>query len=533
MKNKAIFILPPYGLDFGLFKVPSWDIQRIPPIGLMAIGSYLYANGHNVKIIDCRHLIAEYKTNDYIPLILQIVDEFKPDMVGINILTALFNEAEKIASRLKKEFPGLTIIAGGPHPSVEPTLTFQQNQHIDAICIGPGEEVCLDIMEGKEINDIDGLLLRGGGDKFKPRPVEMNIDKYPFPDYRLGNVDFYTAFTVNTTTGWGYKAVSVLTSRSCPYSCKFCAADWSKPFRYHSPEYVVEMVRYFSAYDINVIAFCDDTIAAIRDRLYKICEKFIGSKLFWPHSGLRWIVSMRANQVEPDLLKLMKSAGCFGVGIGVESGSDRMLKVINKKTTVEMNRRACAYVKEAGLHLAASFMIGIPGETETEMNETITFMQNLNINTKGIGNFRPLPGSPFYNEFVKSGALSKKDINWSNLGNFSVAPEHLFCGVSTDRFEIISEKATSVAYKNRWTAIHEETLLKFPKEIKNIASRIKIKISKKDSYESSTHIAYTPFSIHLIYDTLLSTLRPFVPLKLRRRIRALRGAVKKGNKKKK
>jgi len=527
MGSKAIFILPPCNLDFDLFKVRSWDILRIPPVGLITIGSYLYAKGHNVKIIDCRELIVEYKTNDYIPIILQIVDEFKPDMIGINILTALFDEAKKISCELKKKFPDITIIAGGVHPSVEPVLTFQQNQYIDAICIGPGEEVCLDILEGGKINDIQGLLCRDCSDKFNPRPVELNIDKYPFPNYNLGNSNFYTAFTLNTTTGWGYKALSVLTSRSCPYSCKFCAADWSKPFRCHSPEYVVEMARYLSTYDINVIAFCDDTIAAIRDRLYKICEEFIDSKLFYPHRALRWLVAMRANQVEPDMLKLMKRAGCFGVGMGIESGSDRMLKVINKKTTVEMNKRACAYVKETGLHLATSFMIGIPGETETEMNETLAFMQNLNINSKGIGNFRPLPGSPFYNEFIKDGTLSKEEINWSNLGNFSITPEHLFCDVSRETFEKISEKATNIAYRNRWTTIHEDTLLKYPKGIRSIASRTRIKISKSDNYESSAHISYAPFSVFLIYDTLLLILRPFVPLRLRKQIRALRGVLKR------
>lgn len=523
MKSKAIFILPPHSSDFDNFKLPSWNIVRIPPIGLITIASYLHAKGHEVKVIDCRALITDYKTNDYIPLILKTIDEFKPDMVGINILTALFDEAKKISCEIKSKYPDLLVLVGGVHPSVEPELTFKQNQYIDAICIGAGEEVCLDILEGEKINDIRGLLHRDYSDKFVPRPVELDIDKYPFPNYALVNSNFYTDFTLDTLNGWGYRGLAALTSRSCPYSCKFCASDWSKPFRYHTPEYVVEMARYLSTYDIDVITFYDDTIAVVKDRLYEICRGFIKAKLFYPYSNVRWFAAMRANQVEPDVLKLMKGAGCFGVSMGIESGSDKMLRVINKKTTVEMNKRACAYVREAGLSLGITFMIGIPGETEEEMNETLAFMQDMACLSKGIGSFRPLPGSPFYYEFIKNGTLSKEDIDWSNLGNFSIAPKYLFCDVPGEKLDRIYDKAHKIAYRNRWTAIHEDILLKYPKEIKSVASRRKIKISKPDNYESSTHITYAPFSIFSIYNTLLLTLYAFLPFKLRKQIRAVIG----------
>lgn len=520
MKSKAIFILPPHSSDFNKFKGHSWSICRIPPIGLIAIGSYLHTKGHDVKIIDCRELIVEHKTNEYIPLILKIVEEFKPDMVGINILTALFDEAKNISCELKKKFPNLTIIVGGVHPSVEPLLTFQQNQYIDAICIGAGEEVCLDILDGKKISGIQGLMYRDYIDKFENRAANLDIDKYPFLNFALASSNFYTDFTINTITGWGYKGLATLTSRSCPYSCKFCASDWSKPFRYHSPEYVIEMTKYFSTYDIDVIAFFDDTIACIKDRLYKICEGFIRSRLFWPYSSLRWFAAIRANQINQDILKLMKEAGCFGVSIGIESGSDRMLKVINKKTTVEMNKRACTYVKEAGLHLGTSFMLGIPGETEAEMNETIAFMQNINCHEKGLGSFRPLPGSPFYREFINNKLFSKENVDWSNLGNFSIAPEYLFCDVPKEKFEEVFNKASKIANSNSWAAVHEDTLIKYPKEIRSIASRTKIKISKLDNYESSTHIAYTPFSTRKILRSTAFTFLDFLPFKLRQQIKA-------------
>jgi len=521
MRSKAIFILPPGSSDFDKSKTPSWNIGRIPPVGIIAITSYLHQKGHDVKIIDCRELITEHKTNDYIPLLLKIVEEFSPDMIGINMLTASFDEAKNIACEIKRKFPGVLLVAGGPHPSVEPALTLRQIPEIDAICVGSGEEVSLDILEGKNINAVSGLMHRDHVDKFEKRNVVMDIDKYPFPNYDLVNHRYYSEFTIDTTSEWGYKALTVLTSRSCPYSCKFCASDWSKPFRYHSPEYIIEMVKYLSKYDIDVIDFIDDTIAAMRDRLYKICEGFIRLKLFWPYTNLRWYAAMRANQIEPETLKLMKKAGCFGMNIGIESGSDRMLQVINKRTTVEMNKKACAYVKEAGLSLGNSFMIGIPGETEPEMRQTIDFMKNVSGNTKGIGIFRPLPGSPFYYEFVEKGILQKEQINWSDLGNFSITSRYLFSDVPREKFEKIWNEALEVAYGRRWTAIHEDSLRKYPEKMKEIASRTKIKIAKGNSYEASSHVPYTPFSIYSFYNIGRSLLRNLIPIKLRAKLRIM------------
>lgn len=520
-KNKVLFILPPHKTDFNTFTKPPWGILRIPPVGLLAVGSYVHSKGHDVRIVDCRELIIKHKTNEYVQFILEAVAEFKPDVVGINILTALFPEALRIARELKEKFPNLTIIAGGVHPSTEPVLTLQQNQHIDAICIGAGEEVCLDVVEGKDVSSIPGLMHRDFVDKYVERPVEMDIDKYPYPNFDLINIDFYTEFTLHTVSGWGYRGLAYLTSRSCPYSCKFCASDWSKPVRYHSPKYVVGLAKHIAAYDIDVIGFFDDTIIANKSRLLKICKEFVDAKIFYPYTKLRWICAMRANQITPDVLEAVKSAGCFSVSIGVESGNNRMLEVLNKKSTVEMNRRACKYVKDAGLHLTVSFMVGIPGETKKEMDDTIDFMKSLDCNYKGMGCFRPLPGSPFYLEFIKSGALVKEEIDWGNLGDFSAPAKYVFCDVPREELEQYHDKALTTAVAKSWTSVHEDTLLKYPKIIKSIASRANVKVCRSENYYSSTHVTYRPLSLYALGNYVLLQLYSVLPYYLRKRIRSI------------
>ncbi len=520
-KNKMLFILPPHKTDFDTFTKPPWGILRIPPVGLLAVGSYVHSKGHDVRIVDCRELIIKHKTNEYMQYIIKTVEDFKPNVVGINILTALFPEALNISRKLKEIFPNLLIVAGGVHPSTEPELTLRQNQYVDAICIGAGEEVCLDIAEGKDVSSIPGLMHRDFVDKYEVRPVEMNIDKYPFPNLDLLNIDFYTEFTLRTVSGWGYKGVATQTSRSCPYSCKFCASDWSKPVRYHSPKYVVDMVKYFSTYDIDVIGFFDDTIAASKKRLLEMCKEFVDAKVFYPYTGLRWICAMRANQATPDILKAVKGAGCFSISIGLESGNDRMLKVLNKKSTVAINRRACKNVQDAGLHLTVSFMVGIPGETKKEMDDTVDFMRSLDCNYKGMGCFRPLPGSPFYHEFVANGMLIKEEIDWGNLGDFSAPTKYVFCDVSKEELEQYHDKALTMAVAKSWTAVHEDTLLKYPKIVRSIACRANVRVCRSGNYHSSTHIAYRPLSLYALGNYFLLQLYSVLPYYLRKRIRSI------------
>lgn len=429
---KVLFILPPSPTDYDIWRLQPNKICRIPPISLLSIATYLHSKGHQVKIVDSREAI--YKHQLHQPQILNAVREFKPDWIGINVLTALFTEAKCIAGTLNSFFPEIPIILGGVHPSVEPELTFEQNEYIDGICIGSGEEIALNICETGKIKD----LMAGSNDK--------NIDKYPPPDFSLVDSKFYTDFTENTLNGHGYRGLGVLTSRSCAYSCKFCSADWSKPLRMHSYEYVLDFVKQLVKYPIDMITFYDDSFANDKNRLEDICSGFIRQQIFYPYSNKRWFAAIRANQVDVEVLTFMKHAGCVGVSMGIETGSDRMLQMINKKTTVEQNRKACEMVNKAGLDLSVTFMLGIPHETEDDMRQTLEFMTSLQCLSKGVGTFRPLPGSPFYNEYLASGVIDKRNVDWANLGNFTVMPDTLYCDVSRDKFEQYYDMANRICY---------------------------------------------------------------------------------------
>ena len=447
MKSKFLFILPADSSDRGIWQQESWRISRHPPLGLLSIMSYLDSKGYPASLIDCRELIIRYRTDDVYPIIRDKVTQYKPDLIGINLLTTYFEEVKCLSRYLKEVFPDIPLFAGGCHPSVLPQKTLEQNSYLDGVCVGAGEEVCLDLVEGKSWDAIEGLMLREVPEKFVPRDVEWNLDKYPFLNYNIINHKFYSAYNAFTTFGIYTSSLGAITSRGCPYSCRFCASKWSRPLRQHSAEYVTELAKYLSSFRIDTINFYDDTFALSKNRLTDILDGFRSSGLFFPQGKIGWKAQLRTDQITPELLEEMKSAGCIQIGVGFESGSDRMLKVINKKTTVEMNRQAFRYIKEAGLDLSTSFMIGLPGETEDEMIMTINFMKELlsygNV-VVGCASFRPLPGSPYYYEFIEKGIVNEDEVDWVNLGNFVKLPDICFADAPLERVRELFTKAKRI-----------------------------------------------------------------------------------------
>lgn len=461
---RMLFISLPGFYDFSTYTSMHWDIYRLLPIGVISLMSYLHSKGHNVELVDGSQSIYISGSNNYIQNIFDAINSFRPDLVGINMLSQGFKQAKAVASEVKSRYPNLFIIAGGVHPSVEPELTLRQISELDAVCVGPGEEPLLELLQGASPTGITGIMVRGYDHLFKKRHPEMDIDRYPFPNYSLVNHEYYSAWSAGRSQfGWLSRNLFAMTSRSCSNVCKFCASEWSKPLRMHSPEYVVEIVRYLSTFNIDSIAFFDDSIANDLQRIHEICDLLIQSRLCISKGRLRWSAAIRAPHVTPDLLRHMKEAGCYFLSIGCESGSDRILRLIGKGSTVELNRRALRAIQDSRLDAAASFMIGVPTETEDEALETLKFMQEMDdLHVKGIGCFHPLPRSPFYTDFIQRGIIDREKIDWENLGNFSIIPVNNMSKIPDQRLNELFLTGSEIA--NRiCLAVHPDVLNECPK----------------------------------------------------------------------
>lgn len=429
---RVLFVHPP-PTRFDSQPLPDTYSQcRVPPLAGITLAAHLRAHGHCCYVIDGNRLCVQFSnrsTDVYRKIVWQAL-KFKPELVAVTILTANMPESARTVKLLREALPKVTIIAGGPHPSGEPNITLRQIPELDGIGTGPGEDTLLELADGKQLSETAGCYYLDSGETVftRHRHVSRNIDRFPFPLWDLIDSHYYSELNHATVFGILTRSISVLTSRGCPRSCIFCSSAWNRPVRFHSAEYVVKLCQHLSEIcPIDTFAFWDDTIAAQPKRIERICEAFIHTGF---NNKFKWFAMLRADQIKSSLLELMKDAGCFYVGFGAESGSNRVLKILNKGTTVEQNLAAAKTVHESGLLLSCSLIVGSPTETADEMQQTAEFCKQIKAANLGVCYFRPLPGSPAYSQFVREGKIDPAAVDWTKLGNFGFVDEPCFAAAS-------------------------------------------------------------------------------------------------------
>jgi len=212
-----------------------------------------------------------------------------------------------------------------------------------------------------------------------------NINDIPFPDRDLIDIKSYRYFLDGRLT------TTVISSRGCPFGCNFCANNaWGKTLRMRSPRNVfdeIEMLKH--TYGYEAFMFFDDTMTVDRMRMNKLCSLMQSLKIIYR-------CFIRSDTVDSDLLKRMRASGCVEVGVGLESGSQRILKIVNKGETVKKNMEAIKLCHDAGIRVKGFFIIGLPGESRESINETISFLEEADLDDIDITIYTPYPGSFIY-----------------------------------------------------------------------------------------------------------------------------------------
>lgn len=186
MGPTALFIAPTCSTRAAqIWNVPQWAFPRVPPLGLISIISFLHSKGFHAELLDCYELAFQFHTLHVEPLVARAAARLRPLLTGLSVPTAAFRQARELARLIKEQYPTGILIAGGPHPSVEPELTLEQIPWLDAVCVGTGEDVCREIMDGVAPDRIPGLMVRGAEDRFIRRAPAKDLDAFPFPDFRL------------------------------------------------------------------------------------------------------------------------------------------------------------------------------------------------------------------------------------------------------------------------------------------------------------------------------------------------------------
>jgi anaerobic magnesium-protoporphyrin IX monomethyl ester cyclase len=367
---------------------------RFPPLGLAYVASALRQAGYGVDILDGTFL------DD--AALLEQAEKAKADLVGVYSMITMKARALEVARRLRGR-SGL-LVAGGPLPSTEPAGFLGD---FDVAVRGEGERTILELVKAfagngqpGDLHDIDGLSYRNGGrdgvTNTADRVLAPDLDTLPFPARDLLPNAAYLRYGARK---YGHSITSVMTSRGCPFSCEFCSnAVFRRTFRKRSAGNVVDEVEQVLGLGYERVHFADDVFTLDRSRLLQICSEI-------EHRGLHfeWECLARVDSIDREIAAAMRSAGCYRVFFGIESGVDEVLTRMGKRATSRQALQAVEAARSAGLRTGGFFILCYPGETDDTVLQTIRFATRLPLDYLSFTMPYPIPGTKLY-ERVGAGA---------------------------------------------------------------------------------------------------------------------------------
>jgi radical SAM superfamily enzyme YgiQ (UPF0313 family) len=409
MTMKILLVNPPYDIKRymgGLANV-GWVF---PPVGLLYIASYI--RKHNTSW-DVRIYDSQVEDRDF----RKLLDEERPDIVGITCQSALVYSALETAHIIKQKKPDTLVVAGGVHASLRP-LDLLRSENVDLVVRGEGEETFLEICSSFEkraaFTDISGISYRGpSGITHNPDSVICpDLDKYPMPALDLVPIKKYR---ISPDMRTGDRLGLIITSRGCPYACLFCANKLltKRTYRLRSIPSVIEEIEYYlDHYKINQLMIFDDNFAVNKKRTLELCTEFV--RRGYPEK-FSWWAEARVDVLDEEVLSAMKRAGCAIISLGLESGNQRLLDMIKKNITLEQTRKTVALIHKVGIKSRASFILGLPTETRAESLQTIRFANSLPLDQVRFSIATPFPGTELWDIAIKEGRINPETIDWTKL----------------------------------------------------------------------------------------------------------------------
>jgi anaerobic magnesium-protoporphyrin IX monomethyl ester cyclase len=364
-------------------------VELYPSLGLLTLGAYLRAEGVEVAMTDLTF------ARDARPVTTRL-RTFRPDVVGVHTKTLTYARAVEVAERSKAE--GSFAVAGGPDAATRTQEYLEAG--FDAVVPAEGEgalvELARRIQRGEDPSGIAGLVVRRG-DRLVRGPSRgflPNLDALPLPAWDLVDMEEYLGRWQRSS---GERRAAVLTSRGCPFDCSWCSKPtFGRTFRQQSPERVVEELRALKdGYRVDYVRFCDDVFGVSRPWIDRLLTLLIDE-----HLDLRWECLARVDLLKPDLLRRMRVAGLERVYVGVESGSQKMLDLMNRGTRLAQVERTADALRREGIRQFWFLMLGYPGETLEDIEATLKLFRRFSPEEYSVSIAVPVPGTRFH-ETVK------------------------------------------------------------------------------------------------------------------------------------
>ncbi|HZR68536.1 MAG TPA: radical SAM protein [Burkholderiales bacterium] len=395
--------------------------NRMAPIGILSLASWLDKHGHETMLLDCLGPRAPKTTEETVQRILA----FKPDLVGFSTTTSAFLDGYDIASQIKQKHPEIKTIFGAVHPSSIGGQLLEYFPNADYLCVGEGEGTLVDLADGKALRDVPNLVYRDGDNIVSnPRRARINdLDELPFPawDKLDGFASGYHLPLFSYIKRYG---TNMITSRGCPFTCSFCDRTvYEHKYRHNSAEYTWEHMKLLrDRYGVHHINFYDDLFTASRKRVVELCETLIRKPL-----GMDWSCAIRVgHNDDEELFALMKRAGALQLSMGIETADPGMMERHKTGLEPDMVRATVGRIQKLGMRVKGLFIMGLPGETPESFRKTSDFVLDLDLDEMNMTKFTPFHGAPMWHEIIANNGKDgnfHEDWRLMNCLNFVYIPE--------------------------------------------------------------------------------------------------------------
>jgi len=383
---------------------PDMVVTAWPPLGMLYIAEVLLANGIEVSILDqAAKRFSMKQTLDW-------VKKENPDILGFSVLNSSAREAPRLAECVKKENPNVTIVFGNYHATFNAERILRKHLSADVIVRGEGELTSLELAKCCEKNgsleDIKGITFRKNGKivSTPDRPLIKDVDSLSFPNRDLVGAE-YSSIIYGVKVA-SKKFTTIVSSRGCPFQCTFCACrKFARGiWRPRTVENIIKELEMLASMGYEQFLFVDDNFTLNVKRVVEFCHRLRKEKL-----DIEWFCDSRVDNCKYDVLREMVKAGCRIVYFGIESANQRILDYYRKGITPEESEKAVKKARKAGMDVVVgSFILGAPDETRSEIENTLKFVNKLDIDVPQLNILSGIVGTELWADMVSKGYVDEE-----------------------------------------------------------------------------------------------------------------------------
>lgn len=385
-----------YGSNEGALISPVFPVLSLATLAAGAI-----QRGHDCRILDLSHLTYDPEK------VKSVIASWRPDVVGITATTPLANQMRDLSYLVKDVSHDILTVGGGPHASALPDHMLGQSE-LDLVVCGEADFLLADLLDGATPGSLSGVHVRGSDRGAAPRRLIENLDDLPIPRWDV--YPHQAKRMVSTVVARHWPLTTIEFSRGCIYRCDFCGSKntMGLGYRKKSPDRCAEEMVNLARLGFREALVVDDIFTSDINWAAEVCEAIIRRA-----PGVAWTCSngIRVDSADPELFRLMRRAGCYRVGFGFESGNDDVIRRFGKggRATLANAESAVRLCRGAGIEVNGYFMIGLLGDDEFTMKETVDFARSMPLDAMKCGITIPFPGTPMFTSLHEGGNILTYD----------------------------------------------------------------------------------------------------------------------------